>query len=449
MNLEFDVKNKNILNCDVLVIGGGVSGISSAIAAARGGAKVILAESMYNLGGTATSGLVGPFMTCSDADGEEQLIAGIYKEIVERMIEKGGAIDPMKCKSGSSYSGYYKKGHMNCGPFDSECLKITAEEMCLEAGVKIMYTLNLIKIIKDGKNIASAVFASKSDIYLISAKYFIDCTGDANAAYMADVPFQNEEDEELQATSLFFEIEGVDKGVYDKYCSEKMDILGDDHFDKVIAEETEKGRYNVERKRLGTYEAIDGTWKVNGTRICGVDATDAEELTDAIIKGRKQMQDIVSMLKRRIPGCENVILKTSASMLGVRESRRIKGKYILTSDDLAQGTIFKDAVFICSNSIDFHSNNRGCYIANKTKYYTVPYRSLIPLGVDNLLVAGRSISADKMALSAIRVMPPCFAMGQAAGTAAAICTKKSVAFRDIDVYELKEKLKEDNVRLPI
>ncbi len=113
MNLDFNIKSENILNCDVLVIGGGVAGIASAVCAARGGAKVILAEAMYNLGGTATTGLVGPFMTCSDADGKEQLITGIYKEIVDRMIEKGGAIDPMSCSNGSSYSGYYKGGHLS------------------------------------------------------------------------------------------------------------------------------------------------------------------------------------------------------------------------------------------------------------------------------------------------------------------------------------------------
>ncbi len=288
--------------------------------------------------------------------------------------------------------------------------------MCLEAGVNIMYTLNLIKVIKDGTKITSA-------------------------------EFQNEDGEELQATSLFFEIEGIDKETYNKYCSEKMDIKGDDHFDKVIAKETEAGRYNVERKRLGTYEAIDGTWKVNGTRICNVDATNVTELTNAVITGRKQMYDIISMLKRRIPGCENVQLKTSASMLGIRESRRIKGEYILKADDLTNGTIFEDAIFKCSNSIDFHSNNRGCYVPNKTKFYMVPYRSLISVGIENMLVAGRSISADKLALSAIRVMPPCFAMGQAAGTAAAICAKRNVGFRNINVDELKAQLRKQQVNI--
>ncbi len=447
MKINFDLEVNKFFSCDVLVIGGGVSGFSAAVCAARNGASVILAEAMYSLGGTAVSGLVGPFMTCSDANGEKQLITGIYKETVDRMIKKGGAVDPMTCKSGTAASGYYKNGHSNCGPFSSECLKITAEEMCIEAGVKILYTLNLIKVIRNGNRITEAVFASKSDIYVIKAKCFIDCTGDANAAYMAGAPFQNEDGEELQAASLFFEIDGIDREIYDEYCSSKMDVKGDDHFDKVIAEEMAAGRYNVERNRLGTYESADGAWKVNGTRMCGVDATDAEQLSKAVITGRRQMYDILSMLKRRIPGCENVRLKTSASMLGIRETRRIKGEYILSSDDLVSGEVFDDAIFMCSNSIDFHSNTQGRYIANKTEYYTVPFRSLIPKGCGNMLVAGRSISADKFALSAIRVMPPCFAMGQAAGVAASIFIEGGDEFSDIDIKKLQSALRAQNVNI--
>ncbi len=445
MKLDFDVKKT--LDCDVLVIGGGIAGVAAAVSSARCGANVILAEAMYNLGGTAVTGLVGPFMTCSDAKGEKQIITGFYKEIMDRMIEQGGAIDPMTCDAGTSYSGYYRKGHKNCGPFSSECLKITAEEMCIEAGVKIMYNLNLIKLLKEGKKINSAVFSSKCDIYVINAKTFVDCTGDANGAYMAGVPFQNEEGEELQATSLFFEIEGIDKEVYDEYCKSKMDVVGDDHFDKVIAEERALGNYNTERPRMGTYEAADGSWKVNGTRMCNIDATDNEEVTKALIAGRKQIYDILSLLKRRIPGCENVRLKTSASMLGIRETRRIKGEYILSTDDLVKGTEFEDAIFRCSSSIDFHSNTSGRYIANESDSYTVPYRVLLPQEVDNLIVAGRSISADKFALSAIRVMPPCFAMGQAAGVASALASRDGKSFSEIDIKELQKVLKEQNVNL--
>ncbi len=447
MKLSFNVKDKNILNCDVLVVGGGVSGFSAAVCAARCGVRVILAEAMYNLGGTATNGLVGPFMTCSDASGEKQIINGFYKETVERMMETGGAIDPMKCESGTSRSGYYRGGHSNCGPFNSESLKYIAEKMCIEAGVKIMYTLNLISVTKRKNKIKQAFFASKSDIYVINAKYFIDCTGDANLAYIAGFPFQNKEGEELQAASLFFELSGIERESYDNYCKSKMDVKGDDHFDKVIAEEMAAGRYNVERNRLGTYEAPDGAWKINGTRMCGIDATDTEELTKAIISGRAQMYDIISMLKRRIPGCENVSLKSSASMLGIRETRRIKGEYILTCDDIVNGKMFDDRIFICSNSIDFHSNTQGRYIANQRNYYSVPYRSLIPENSQNMLVAGRCISADKFALSAIRVMPPCFAMGQAAGIAAAICLKHDTPVKNIDFAELKDALIAQNVSI--
>ncbi len=445
MEIKLDVYRE--IECDVLVIGGGVSGISAAICAAREGVKVILAEANGCLGGTATSGLVGPFMTCSDAKGEKQIIKGIYKEFVDSMESLNGAIQPMKCEAGTSYSGYYTKGHKNCGPFSAETLKLVAEEKCISSRVNILYTLTLIHIIKNGNKIEKAVFASKSKIYTIKAKRYIDCTGDANAAYLAGAEFNMESADKLQATSLFFEIDGIDKSEYDKYCSSKKDVKGDDHFDKVIAEERALGRYCSERPRLGTYESCDGSWRVNGTRICNIDGTDAEDVTRAIIAGRRQMMDIVDMLKRRIPGCENVYLKSSASMLGVRESRRIVGEYVLSAEDLANGKVFDDAIVKCSNSIDYHSNTNGSYVESSTDCYTIPYRSLLPKEIDNLIVAGRCVSADKLALSAIRVMPPCFAMGQAAGTAAAISVKDSCGLKTVDINKLKETLKENGVYL--
>ena len=198
----------------VLVVGGGCAGIAAAVCAARHGAKVLLAENNNCLGGMATSGLIGPFMTSYDPAGERQVIVGFYDEFVRRMMARGGAIHPSECRAGDAGAGYRIAGHDHCGPFEAEAFKAVAEDMCTEAGVELLYGALFQRAVmnEDGTRVTGAVFATKAGLIEIDAEQVIDCTGDADVAASAGAPFlYGDEQGVAQPSSLFFIIRGVDK----------------------------------------------------------------------------------------------------------------------------------------------------------------------------------------------------------------------------------------------
>lgn len=434
---------------DVLVIGGGCAGIAAAVCAARQGTRVLLVEKNGFLGGMATAGLVGPFMTCYDPEGKRQVIKGVFEEFVQRLIRNHGAIHPDEVKAGSSYAGYRVYGHAHCGPFDAEAFKRVAEEMCHESGVELLYNATFVAACTndEGDRISGVILAVKSGLIQVNARIVIDCTGDADVAYQAGVPFVYGDDSgKTQPGSIFFTIRGVDK----ERLENIREVSGDFRsifFQDTINKEIEAGRYGVPRNKLAIYENPDGTFRVNMSRVYLADGCDPFELTNASIKGRQQIQEIISLMRRLLPGCDKVQLVESAAMLGIRETRRICGDFVLTGEDIQSKRVFDDVIFLSGNSIDMHAGNAVSYQVATGAPYQVPYRILLPKKISNLLVAGRCCSLDRVALAAIRVMPPVFAMGQAAGTAAALCLKNSLDPADISVKELQEYLMKDNVVL--
>ena len=190
-------------------------------------------------------------------------------------------------------------------------------------------------------------------------------------------------------------------------------------------------------------------WFVNVSRLNGVDATDPLSLSAAEEAGRRQVREIMAFFREYVPGAEDVRLLSTASTVGIRESRHVLGEYVLGKDDVIEGRVPADSVFLCSNSIDLHAGKSASGTLYMTirdgNWYGVPYRCLVPRKIDGLLVAGRCASASSVAAAAIRVMPPCMAMGQAAGTAAALAAKSGLAPRDLDAAKLAERLKSDGV----
>ena len=433
---------------DVLVIGGGTAGIAAAVCAARRGCKTLLIEREFSLGGTAVSGLVGPFMTCSDPKGERKLIRGFFEELVNRMIALGGAVDPMTLPNCDCHSSWHPNGHRNLTPFSSEVLKYAAEELCLQYQVELLYGAQLISMERDAskQRIAKAVFAAKEGLIAVAPKMVIDCTGDGDAAFLAGCPMEKGDPQsgEMQAASLFFLLDGLDEDIMQRRSEE----LGWEsmRFEKEIAEAAANGDYPIPRRRLGLYKSCDGFWRANVTRLPGVDGTSSESLTHAAMEGRKQIFAIIHFLRKYVRGAENARLIQSAASPGIRETRRIKGDFVMTEQDLVNGTIFPDAILLCANSRDVHAGLVGRYLPQEN-IYSLPYRMLIPAGVDNILAAGRNVSCDRAVLSAIRVMPPCFGMGQAAGNAAALALQSGKCTAQIDIHELQTRLRAENVVL--
>lgn len=438
---ELSIKKE--YNCDVLVAGGGVSGFSAAVNAARRGVNVILCEAGGLLGGTATAGLVGPFMTCYDHKGEKQIIKGFFSEVVDRMVEEGGAIHHSKCRNNMSYSGYRMKGHDGVTPFSAECLKRVAEDFCVEAGVKLLYHSRVIGCECEDNTVKCAYIATPAGVEAIYAKAFIDTTGNASLAESAgaEIVF-GDENGLVQTASTFFEIIGVDKAPLDEHMANNYEMRARFFMDEIEKARAE-GRFPCGTPKLRIYEGPNGVWKVNMAQedIC-FDSTDTEAVTKAEISQRRQIISLFNFLKENIPGLEDIRLVCSAPEIGVRESRRIVGKTVFTGDDAQNSRYADEQIAVCSNSIDIHLKNEVKYVACENNYY-IPMSCLVSKNIKNLLAAGKCLSADKYAFAAVRVMPPCFAMGEAAGIAAAIAAEKDISVWDVDVREVQKAIVEN------
>ena len=438
-------------SADVLVVGGGPAGVCAAVAAARLGAKVLLAEQGGCLGGMATQGLVAPFMTCYDAKGERQIVQGIFGEIVDRLVALGGAIHPGEVRAGTPFSAWITAGHDHLTPFDSEILKVVLDNIVSEAGVKLLFHTSFVRPIMSGRKISGAVLLTRSGLEAARAKVVVDTTGNGDVAAAAGAPFEMGNGKKCQPATLFCHIGNVD---YKAICADVEAHLHE--FRKVngvsyralhwrVAQAEAAGEWDIARKSVNIYRGVrKDEWAVNSTRISGVDATSSESLSSAEIEGRRQVQELMHFFHKYVPGCKDAVLKASASTIGIRESRHIIGEHLLGVEELIDGLVPEDSILLASNSVDVHGGAGG---ENTTKYmtinkdwYGVPYRCLVPLEIENLLVAGRPVSATTDAAGAIRVMPPAMAMGQAAGVAAAIAALGNTMPRTLDPADIRSTL---------
>ena len=447
------------LSADVIVIGGGPAGMCAAIAAAREGVSVILVEQGGFCGGMATRGLVGPFMTCYDAKGETMIIRGLFEEIVNRMVERGFAIHPSEVRSGTAFTSWIIIGHEHVTPYEPEGLKVIMDEMLTETGVKVLYHTDFLHPVLEESTITGVLVSSKRGLEVIKGKVVVDCTGDGDVATRCGVPYEmgNEELNLMQPASMFFQISNVDPDAVEADIQANIhnfyrkDGVNYRSFHWRVTEARENGDWDLKRVSIGLFRMPKpDEWCVNTSRIMGVDSTDNESLSNAEIVGRQQAQHILHFLRKYVPGCENARIKSTASYIGIRESRHIQGDYRLTADDLLDSKVPEDSILLAANSVDVHGRfgpTSNEYVPIKGDYYGVPYRSLLPKGVEQLLIAGRCVSADSTAAGAIRVMPPCMGMGQAAGIAAAMAVKQGITVRKVDAQELRAVLKENGAYL--
>ena len=443
----FTAPIKKEISCDVLVVGGGVAGFSAAVCAARAGADVLLTEDNGYLGGVATASLVAPFMTCYDTKGETQIVRGIFGEVVDRLVEIGGAILPSECRKGNSFSGYRPRGHLGTTPFSKEALKLVMDRLCAEAGVRVRYHFLFVgtEMEEDGKTVRAAIFATKNGFYRIRAKAFIDCTGDAALcdASGADCMISDESGE-LQPVSTFILIDGVDREAMDKAVFEgKSDA--ERYFMEEIARGREEGSFPCRTKKVRIFEQPNGIWAVNMCQIDEpLDVLDPEAISRAEAEGREQAAAMVAFLREHVPPMKNIRMLETSAQAGVRESRRVVGEYILTGEDLLASRRFEDTIAVLCNSVDIHTGGSNGVVnytpfANPTPY-TIPYRALVPRDLNNVWTAGKTFSSDRRAQGAARVIPPSMAMGQAAGCAAALAVQRDCAAREVDYTALKELL---------
>ena len=438
---------------DVLVVGSGPSGLAAAIAAARNGASVRLVERFGFLGGNLTAGLVGPCMTSFSLDGKTQLIRGIFDEFVRRMEADGGAVHPSKTRAGSAYAGFMKFGHDAVTPFDPEVAKSTALAMCLESGVQLQLHTFVTDVLREGNVVTGVVGASKGGLAAIPAAVVVDCSGDGDIAAWAGAPFEvgRASDGKVQPMTLFFRVADVDDDEVERYQREHPDEAFP--FESVVRRAKAEGAFRLPRRGIQLFKTMEpGVWRINTTRVLGLDGTNVEDLTRGEIQAREQVSELLRFFRDRVPGMRACRLLDTAATIGVRESRRIVGNYTVSLDDLVRGRHFDDVIAVAGYPVDIHSptDGNGPFddgVPVTANAYEIPYSALVPRGLDGVLVSGRCISATHEALAAIRVMPPSFAMGQAAGTAAAIAVRNAVSPREVSVAELQHALADQGAYL--
>ena len=410
---------------DVAVIGGGPSGVCASISAARSGMKVLLVEATGALGGMATSAMVGPFMTNYDKNGEEQTVGGLFSEIVDRLIERGGALLSKNIEAGSVYTSFITRYHHHVTPFDSFSLEMVLDEMVREAGVDLLCYTQFSDCVTDSGRISAVILNALEGLIAVEAEQFIDCTGIAALASCAGVPtYKGDEEEGIpQPGTLMFEVGGVRDDAYGA-----------------------RPKYPVKAYRT----PVRGRYKVNHYHVYDVDAANSKSMTEAHSKARGQVLDAFSVLHDKTPGFENIELLSVAPVLGVRECRHIEGEYKITVNDVADGVRYEDTVAVYGFGMDVHNRTPketvNFKIESAPRYY-IPYRSLIPKNCKNLLVAGKTLSCESEAVGGMRCMPAAMAMGHAAGIASSMAVLHKTELRDINVSELQARLREQNAIL--
>lgn len=375
---------------------------------------------------------------------------GVFDDLVRRLVAEGGAIPPEECRRKDGYSGYNPAhtGHMGTTPFDKEALKRVMEEMCIEAGVRLKYHYLFVAAEKQGRELVSCIFATKNGFYKIHAKTFIDCTGDADVCHAegAECMFSDESGD-LQPVSTFFLIDGIDEDFVAAHMGNHSMPERKRRWMDEIERARERGEFPCGTQKVRIYKQLNGVFSVNMCQIDHpFDVTDPDLVSKAEIEGRKQTKMIFDFLKKYIPGFENIRLLDSSARVGIRESRRVMGEYVLRHEDLLQGKIFDDAIVILSSTVDVHTSSTVIYTPTEgMSSYSIPYRAIVSKDLDNVWMAGRNVSADRFAHGAVRVMPPSIGMGQAAGVAAAIACKKDCKAKDVPYSELRSALTWQNV----
>jgi len=450
MSTEYKASVGQEYEYDIVVCGGGCAGFAAAIAGARGGAKTVLLEKSHMIGGMSTGGLVGPFMTSFDGRGERQIVKGIFDEVATRLEQEGAAIHPSKVGDGTPYACYYQgydRRHSHVTPFRADRMQLMMLHMLDEEQVDYLINVCVVDVMMEEKTVKGVVAFDGNDFRIYRAKVVIDCSGDGLVSLKAGAVREEcrEGKLEVQPMSTFFSVYNVDEQVIEAYISEHPEergMLFQSYVEKAMEAMDD---YPVPRNKVGMYRGVNpGEWGMNCTRIQGLNNTVPEDYVKAYKTGLEQIFFLMDFI-RGLPGLQDVMLKEIAPMVGVRESRRIEGVYTLEAEDMIDPPKeFEDSIAMGSFLLDLHPA-QGTRAGIDTRpvvanCFQIPYRILVPNAVDGLLVAGRCVSGSRDAMSSIRVMPQAFAMGEAAGTAAAICAKEAVRPRDVDVKALQETL---------
>ena len=448
---KLEINYKELPPYDVLVAGGGSAGVAAAVSATRSGAKTVLIEKSTFLGGMATGALVTPMMK-NALDAKNILTKGLFLEICDRLVKAGGGAT-------------FKDG--NPGWFNPEIYKCVLDEMCMEAGVKLMFDCYIVGAYCNTplQRMDKIILFNKGGFFSLSAKEFIDCTGDGDLIALSGVSYESGENNHRQAMSLRFMMSGVDLKELanwlkenDKssdspvYFLDNGDILLSSAYtyekDWTLKPFFEKALKNNDLKKedaayfqIFSVPGSPGLVAFNCPRLTpsnkSLDPLNNEDTSWLLVEGRQMIKRISNFCRKYLPGFRNSYVCQIAPQIGVRESRRLIGQYVLTADDFLSAKKFNDAVADSNWPIDIHpsttvetSGRMSLRHPPKNDFYQIPLRSLLPKEneIKNLIVAGRCLSATFEAQGSARIQANCWSMGEAAGKLAAkrVCEKAKV-----------------------
>jgi hypothetical protein len=427
---------------DICILGGSCTGVFAAVRAARLGARVAVVERNGFFGGSATAGLVTVWHSAFDMEHREQIVAGLTMEVLDRLKKR----DSVLHQPSMPHQAYV---------FNPEELKIELDELVAENQIRPFLHTRFVTPAHENGRIRAAVIEDKSGRRAIAARYFIDATGDGDLIARMGLPFAKYDELQPPTTVAIFDNFGEIRRQ-----NEHFDLMAEVHDPRY--ENALKQGFLWGTKVVGRPEAF----MVAGTRAHNADCSEADALTDAEIECRRQVRAMGDILREHVRGAENLVLANLSSCIGIRETRHAECRHCLTAHDILNGVAFDDAIGYGTYGIDIHHSNKPgitiqyldgtqCYTEpgrkpvrsrwrdeaeGITPYYQIPYRSLVPVGAQNVLVAGRLIGADKQAYGAIRVMINCNQTGEAAGVACALALGGGLDVPDVPAHLLRKAL---------
>lgn len=413
---------------DIVVVGAGSAGSAAAISAARLGGSVLLLDRLAFMGGTSTAVLDTFYAFYTPGDQPRRVVGGIGWEVARRLTADGVAFErPNTYGAGTGVT------------YDAEALKVLWERLAEDAGVDLLLHTTMTGVRVERGQVTAIRLWNKGGERWVDAGVVIDASGDADACAMAGVPHDAPGDGgPVQSLSTLFKVANVDIAA--------ASALPRRELWRLMSEAAASGGYRLPRIEGSWHRTpFDGVALVHMTRIPGVDATDPEQLTAAEVDGRRQVREYHRFLRDRVPGFERSVVVATSPAIGVRESRRVHGDYRLTREDVLSGRRFPDEIALCGAPIEDHGaggDTQWEYVGEEG-VYGIPYRTLLPRGVEGMLVVGRCFSATHDAHASARSMATCMAMGQAAGTAAVAAVAAGTVPRTVSVDALRERLARD------